>query len=51
MANNANEKFVREAKMGLGTILTLIVCAVIVFGGMAYLLIEHGDKLALPRPG
>jgi len=51
MADDANKKFVREAKTGFGTIITFIVCAVLVFGGLTYILIEYGDKLALPKPG
>lgn len=45
---HGNKNFIKgDPGMGVGAIIWLIVAAVLIFGGLAYVLIEHGDKLAV----
>jgi|GEM_PF-1603935 len=45
---NGNKNFIKgDPGMGVGAIIWLIVAAIAIFGGLAYILIVHGDKLAV----
>lgn len=48
MAEEKNKNFIKsDPGMGLGAIITLVFAGLLVFGGLAYVLIVHGDKLAV----
>lgn len=41
-------KFVKDAGLGIGGTIFLVLALIVVFGGLAYFFLNHGDSLSLP---
>jgi hypothetical protein len=45
-----NKDFIKDDPgMGKGAVILLILATLVIFGGLAYFLINHGETLSLPK--
>ncbi len=50
--DDKNKNFIKEDPgMGMGAMILLVLAAILVFGGLGWVLIHFGSSLALPKGG